>query len=101
MKHYLSVILLVSFTSLVHAQCCSSGKGFTSPRYVCFDGRLLNKTSTGNVWEAKRGCFLSRLPCCAYEASHYGFYPQPHQAQHAFAKCREGYPYRLGEMQTH
>lgn len=70
-------------------------------RFVCFDGRVLTCTPTGFVWQAKRGCFLSRFPCKKYKANIYGVYPTGSRQIHAFQRCREGYPFHLGEMQTH
>lgn len=70
-------------------------------QYVCYDGRMLNMTSTGWLWKAKRGCFISKFPCCKYEALQYGVYRDRHSLDFAFEQCREGYPFHWGEMQTH
>lgn len=92
------LMLIINFT---HAQGCIEGGKPDQPRYVCFDGRTLEPTETGLVWNAKRGCFVSSLPCCAYNATHYAFYPTPEKIGAAYARCRHDYPFRLGEMQTH
>lgn len=70
-------------------------------RFVCFDGRVLTCTATGYAWQAKRGCFLSRVPCKVYRANLYGVYANGSRQIHGFQRCREGYPFHLGEMQTH
>ena len=62
---------------VAHTQGCIQGGQPSQPRYVCFDGRTLEATETGFVWNAKRGCFISSVPCCAYNALHYAFYPNP------------------------
>ncbi|WP_237759012.1 hypothetical protein [Legionella birminghamensis] len=94
-------ILLVLIPALSMAQGCIIGNPPSKARYVCIDGRSLSCTGKGLVWNAKRGCFLSRLPCCAYEAEHYGYYPNPARMYRAYEQCRVDYPFRLGEMQTH
>lgn len=71
------------------------------PHYVCFDGRALVCTPTGFVWQAKRGCFLSRMACDERHATLYGYYASRQRVVHAYAQCRADYPFRLGEMQTH
>ena len=72
-----------------------------TPHYVCFDGRRLECSPTGFIWHARRGCFLSRKPCEEYDAHIYGYYPTNKKLIYAYNRCRENYPYRLGEMQTH
>lgn len=69
--------------------------------YICYDGRMLRTTNTGYYWNAKRGCFKSREPCCYYQASFYGYYRNPYRMDLAMDECRENYPYHWGEMQTH
>lgn len=96
----IAFVLLFSSASLF-AQGCIVGNPPSHARYVCIDGRSLSCTPTGFVWHAKRGCFMSRLPCCAYQAEHYGYYPQPRRLYAAYEQCRVDYPFRLGEMQTH
>lgn len=92
---------LMLIMNFAHAQGCIEGGKPDQPRYVCFDGRTLEPSETGLVWNAKRGCFVSSLPCCAYNATHYAFYPTPEKIGAAYARCRHDYPFRLGEMQTH
>ena len=94
-------ILLFLLPIYLHAQGCIVGNPPPRAQYVCFDGRSLECTPTGLIWNAKRGCFMSRLPCCAYQANHYGYYPNHQNLVLAFEQCRLGYPYHLGEMQTH
>lgn len=101
MKNWLFILLYLLCVQLHAQQGCITGQRYPSPRYVCFDGRSLHTNSTGFFWLAKRGCFLSRQPCCVFEATHYGYYPNPYQLKAALATCKEGYPYHLGEMQTH
>lgn len=69
--------------------------------YICFDGKLLHHYYTGYAWRAKRGCFVSRKPCKFYRAGFYGYYPEGRHLMQGFAQCREDYPFKLGEMQTH
>lgn len=87
--------------ALAQAQGCIIGKKSDRPRYVCFDGRTLGPTPAGFVWQAKRGCFMSKVPCCAYGATHYAFSVNPQFVYKSFKRCRYGYPFHLGEMQTH
>ncbi len=87
--------------NFAHTQGCIQGEQPSQPRYVCFDGRTLDATPSGFVWNAKRGCFISSFPCCAYNAIHYAFYPNPAKIGEAFARCRHDYPFQLGQMQTH
>lgn len=88
---------------LTHAQGqgCITGKKSQRPRYVCFDGRTLKPSSSGFSWYAKRGCFMSRVPCKAYDATHYAYSVNPGFVYKSFKRCRYGYPFHLGEMQTH
>jgi hypothetical protein len=88
-------------TNLLHAQGCIVGDRPSQPHYVCFDGRTLALSEVGYVWNAKRGCFISSVPCCAYNATHYAFYAKPSQVGASYARCRHDYPFHLGEMQTH
>lgn len=97
-KIILAGLILSNFT---YAQGCIQGDRPSQPRYVCFDGRTLDFTDTGFAWNAKRGCFLSSVPCCAYNATHYAFYPNPAKIGAAYARCRHDYPFQLGQMQTH
>jgi hypothetical protein len=92
---------LVAMANLVHAQGCIVGNTASQPRYICFDGRTLEMTPRGYLWNGKRGCFLSSVPCCNYNATHYAFYNDPRKIGKAYARCRHDYPFRLGEMQTH
>lgn len=96
--HYL---LLFFLPGLLFAQGCIIGDKTERPRYVCFDGRTLSPSGTGFTWHAKRGCFMSRLPCCAYDATHYSFSNDPQYVYHSFKRCRYQYPFLLGQMQTH
>ncbi|RYV66473.1 hypothetical protein D7251_08930, partial [Legionella pneumophila] len=80
---------------------CIVGGQASQPRYVCFDGRTLDLTETGLVWNAKRGCFISSVPCCNYNATHYAYHPNPAKIGGAYARCRHDYPFTLGQMQTH
>ncbi len=89
------------FPSFLYAQGCIIGNKPDRPRYVCFDGRTLSTSSTGFVWNAKRGCFMSSIPCCAYDATHYSYSEDPQYVYHSFKRCRYQYPFHLGEMQTH
>lgn len=91
----------VLITSTGFTQGCVFGSLPSQPRYVCFDGRTLDASPTGYVWNAKRGCFISSYPCCAYNANHYSYYPNPKNIGDSYARCRRAYPFRLGEMQTH
>ena len=97
------IILITSvlLANLLHAQGCIIGNHASQPHYICFDGRTVEKTAGGLVWNAKRGCFLSTVPCCEYEATHYAFYNNSGQIGPAFARCRHDYPFRLGDMQVH
>jgi hypothetical protein len=52
------------------------------------------------IWNAKRGCFISSVPCCNYNATHYAYYANPAKIGASYARCRHSYPFRLGEMQT-
>ena len=89
-------------TSNLYAQGCIIGGQPSHPRYVCFDGRSLEASPTGLVWNAKRGCFLSSTPCCSYNAVHYAHYPNnPDKIGAAYSRCRHDYPFELGQMQTH
>ena len=87
--------------ALLFAQGCIVGNQPSKAKYVCIDGRSATCTAQGIVWNAKRGCFLSAKPCCAYQADHYGFYAQPKQLYAAYEQCRVDYPFHLGEFQTH
>lgn len=97
------IIMMVSvvLSSTLQAIGCIDGHFPSQPRYVCFDGRTVEKTDTGLIWNAKRGCFLSSVPCCKYDANHYGFYENSAKLGTAYARCRHDYPFRLGYMQTH
>lgn len=88
-------------TNLIYAQGCILGGHPSQPHYVCFDGRTLALSEVGYVWNAKRGCFVSSVPCCAYNATHYSYYANPNQIGASYARCRHDYPFHLGEMQTH
>ncbi|HAT7071577.1 TPA: hypothetical protein JAN90_02055 [Legionella pneumophila] len=88
-------------TNLTYAQGCIVGGQASQPRYVCFDGRTLDLTEAGLVWNAKRGCFISSVPCCNYNATHYAYHPNPAKIGGAYARCRHDYPFTLGQMQTH
>lgn len=95
-------ILIVYFILFdAHAQGCIVGGQPSQPRYVCVDGRTLEASDTGLIWNAKRGCFISSVPCCQYQATHYAFYANPARIGEAYARCRHDYPFQLGEMQTH
>lgn len=95
------ILIGIFLINSVHAQGCIQGDRPSQPRYVCFDGRSLEATETGFVWNAKRGCFISSVPCCAYNATHYAYYPNPAKIGYAYARCRHDYPFQLGQMQTH
>lgn len=99
MKIILFGLLLV--VNFAYGQGCIVGNTPSQPRYVCFDGRTLELSPRGYVWNAKRGCFVSSVPCCAYNATHYAFYANPAKIGASYARCRHSYPFRLGEMQTH
>ena len=64
---------LLVMANFVHAQGCIVGNTPSQPRYICYDGRTLELTPRGYVWNAKRGCFISSIPCCEYNATHYAF----------------------------
>lgn len=100
MKSLIMILALLLVNSM-YAQGCIIGGQPSQPHYVCFDGRSIELSATGFVWNAKRGCFLSSVPCCAYEATHYAFYPNTARIGEALARCRHDYPFHLGEMQTH
>ncbi|KTD08574.1 hypothetical protein [Legionella jamestowniensis] len=93
--------MAVFLPGFVFAQGCIVGGKPDRPRYVCMDGRSLSQTSSGLLWHAKRGCFMSKIPCCAYDATHYAYSANPSYVYYSYKKCREGYPYHWGEMQTH
>lgn len=95
------LLLALIWASGLSAQGCIIGGAPSQPRYVCFDGRTLALSETGYVWNAKRGCFLSSVPCCDYNATHYAFYPNGSKIGEAYARCRHDYPFQLGQMQTH
>ena len=96
------ILLALIITNWVHAdQGCIRGGHPSQPRYVCFDGRTLALSDVGLVWNAKRGCFISSEPCCAYNATHYSYYANPSQIGASYARCRHDYPFTLGQMQTH
>lgn len=94
-------MLTAVLSNVLHAQGCIDGQHPSQPRYICFDGRTIEKTDAGFIWNAKRGCFLSSVPCCKYEATHYAFYVNPAKIGAAYARCRHDYPFRLGDMQVH
>lgn len=98
-KITLLTALLLSNT--LYAQGCINGQHPSQPHYICFDGRTIEKTDNGLVWNAKRGCFLSSVPCCKYDATHYAYYDNPAKIGEAYARCRHDYPFRLGDMQVH
>lgn len=100
MKHTFSLFIFL-LSAQLFAQGCIVGNRPSTARYVCIDGRSLSCNDNGIVWNAKRGCFLSSKPCCAYQADHYGYYAQPAQLYAAYEQCRVDYPFHLGEMQTH
>lgn len=96
------ILLALTITNWVYAeQGCIRGGHPSQPHYVCFDGRTLALSDVGFVWNAKRGCFISSVPCCAYNATHYAYYANPSQIGASYARCRHDYPFHLGEMQTH
>ncbi|ARG98823.1 hypothetical protein B6N58_03025 [Legionella micdadei] len=94
-------MLFIFLPGLLFAQGCIIGNKPDRPRYVCFDGRTLATSQSGFVWNAKRGCFMSSIPCCAYNATHYSYSENPQYVYHSFKRCRYQYPFQLGEMQTH
>lgn len=100
MKTYVCFVLVLLPTTLF-AQGCITGKVSEKPSYVCVDGRSLSQTGGGLVWQAKRGCFMSRIPCCNYDATHYSYSANPGYVFSSYNRCRQGYPFHLGEMQTH
>lgn len=100
-QYMLNLGLVFFFSQSLNAQGCIVGGQASSPHYICFDGRTMEKGDFGMVWNAKRGCFLSSMPCCKYNATHYAFYVTPTQIGKAYARCRHDYPFRLGDMQTH
>lgn len=95
------ILTALILNNILYAQGCIQGDRPSIPRYVCFDGRTLDPTETGFVWNEKRGCFISSVPCCAYNATHYAYYPNQSQIGSAYARCRHDYPFMLGQMQTH
>ena len=95
------IMTAVLFSNLIYAQGCIDGHHPSQPHYICFDGRTIEKTDAGLIWNAKRGCFLSSVPCCKYDATHYAFYENSTKIGEAYARCRHDYPFRLGYMQTH
>lgn len=95
------ILFSVLLSGIINAQGCIDGNHPSQPRYICFDGRTIEKTDAGFVWNAKRGCFLSSVPCCKYNATHYAFYKNPAKIGEAYARCRHDYPFRLGYMQVH
>ncbi len=97
----ISSLILGLSTAYAGGQGCITGKPLREPSYVCYDGRSLQCGPTGYNWEAKRGCFLSRIPCCAYQATHYGYYPHARNITKALDSCQEKWPFHLGEFQTH
>lgn len=95
------ILFALILPSLSFSQGCIQGGRYSEPHYVCFDGRTLEPTETGFAWNAKRGCFVSSIPCCGYNATHYAFYPNASKIGAAYARCRHDYPFMLGQMQTH
>jgi hypothetical protein len=95
------IVTALFLSNTLGAQGCIDGRHPSQPRYICFDGRTVEKTDVGLVWNAKRGCFLSSLPCCNYDAIHYAFYENSAKIGEAYARCRHDYPFRLGTMQAH
>jgi hypothetical protein len=95
-KLYSLIILLIPITSF--AQGCINGKFPSTPHYVCFDGRTIDKDNGGMVWNAKPGCFLSSVPCCKYDATHYAYYANPTKIGPSLARCKHDYPFRLGSL---
>ncbi len=95
------IICALFITPILHAQGCIYGDRPSEPHYICFDGRSVEKSALGLIWHAKRGCFLSSVPCCNYEATHYAYYSNPSKIGKAYARCRHDYPFRLGYMQMH
>lgn len=83
------------------SQGCIIGGPQKLDKYVCYDGRTLKRENGQFIWHARRGCFKSVVPCCAYKAQHYAYTPNPENLAIAFFRCQEGYPFHLGEMQTH
>lgn len=84
-----------------YSQGCIEGGHASQPHYVCFDGRTIEKSDVGLVWNAKRGCFISSVPCCKYNATHYAYYANPGLVGVAYNRCRHDYPFRLGDVQIH
>lgn len=101
MKRLVTILSMLFTTYLCAQQGCIIGEQPSNPRYVCFDGRTLEASANGLVWNSKRGCFVSAVPCCNYNATHYAFYANSAKIGSAYARCRHDYPFRLGEMQTH
>lgn len=101
MKTPLTILAAMLATNLYAQQGCVIGSQPSNPRYVCFDGRTLAASASGLVWNSKRGCFVSAVPCCNYNATHYAFDANSSKIGSAYARCRHDYPFRLGEMQTH
>lgn len=101
MKKKSLCFLIFLLPTFLYAQGCLVGNQPKRQQYVCFDGRSLGPSAVGYVWQAKRGCFLSKVPCCAYEATHYTFSRDPGYLYKSYQRCRLDYPFHLGEMQTH
>ncbi len=97
---WMMVLSLIASSNL-YARACIEGPARGHQRFICMDGRSLDADGGGLVWMARRGCFISPAPCCNYEATHYGVYTNNFTLKREFARCRSGYPYHLGEMQTH
>jgi hypothetical protein len=95
MKIIITIISLL-LSHFLYAQGCIQGDKPSQAHYVCFDGRTMEETSVGWVWNAKRGCFLSTMPCCKYDATHYAYYANPAKIGGAYARCRHDYPFTLG-----
>ncbi|MCC5792205.1 MAG: hypothetical protein JJT82_06295 [Legionellaceae bacterium] len=98
---WILLFVLVVVNTASFAQGCVVGGPAKQQRFVCFDGRSLSNEGGQLIWHARRGCFKSTIPCCAYQAGHYGRYANRAQLHRALERCRYHYPFRLGEMQTH
>lgn len=87
--------------TIAYSQGCVQGIIPKNLQFVCYDGRSLTAEDGQLIWYARRGCFPSTIPCCAYHANHYGRYLNRTGLEEALARCRHNYPFHLGEMQTH
>lgn len=97
----LYILLIILFCHIGVSQAGTFGGPAMVEKYICMDGRSLKREFGNYVWYARRGCFKSMVPCYTYQAEQYAYTSNPGNLAIALFRCRDNYPYRLGEMQTH